>query len=53
MEKIKYSFPKVSRSWTKDVKLLFSPAVLGKISNYFQTLLFMKAHLHPNNNCVP
>lgn len=45
MEKIQYSFPKVSRSWTKDVKSLFSPGVLGKISDYFQTFLFMKAHL--------
>lgn len=44
-EKIQYSFPKVSRSWTKDAKSLFSPGVLGKISDYFQTFLFMKAHL--------
>lgn len=44
-KKIQYSFPKVSRSWTKDAKSLFSPGVLGKISDYFQTFLFMKAHL--------
>lgn len=37
----------------KIIDSLFRPGVLSKISNCFQTLLFMKAHLHPNSNYIP